>query len=130
MSNSITEFIDLLSLQVNRAVYVWGGNGENILQMSDPAAWIERRETSAENVEKDLALYEKRKAAGIDPIRAFDCSGLVYWALKQLGAIDRDLSSRGLYSESEKITEKDLQPGDLVFHAQATKDARGPLPAV
>ena len=121
MSNSITEFIDLLSLQVNRAVYVWGGNGENILQMSDPAAWIERRETSAENVEKDLALYEKRKAAGIDPIRAFDCSGLVYWALKQLGAIEHDLSSRGLYSESEKITEKDLQPGDLVFHSNETR---------
>ena len=92
MQPTIQNFLDLLESQVGRGIYVWGGNGENLLQMNDPATWIERRETSAENVEKDLALYEKRKAAGIDPIRAFDCSGLVYWALKQLGAIEHDLS--------------------------------------
>lgn len=121
MQPTIQNFLDLLKSQIGHGVYVWGGNGENLLQMNDPAAWIERRETSAENVEKDLALYEKRKAAGIDPIQAFDCSGLVYWALKQLGAIEHDLSSRGLYSESEHIDEKDLRAGDLVFHATKTK---------
>ena len=121
MQPTIQNFLDLLESQVGHGIYVWGGNGENLLQMNDPAAWIERRETSAENVEKDLALYEKRKAAGVDPIQAFDCSGLVYWALKQLGAIDQDLSSRGLYSKSEHIDEKDLRAGDLVFHATKTK---------
>lgn len=122
MSNSITEFIDLLSSQVDRGIYVWGGNGEVLTGMQDPAAWIERRETSAENVEKDLALLDKRIRAGVEEIRAFDCSGLVYWALHTLGVLKQDLSSRGLYAACDKITEAELRAGDLVFHATETKD--------
>lgn len=49
MINSITEFIDMLSSQVNRGIYVWGGNGENLTAMNDPIAWIERREEEPEN---------------------------------------------------------------------------------
>ena len=122
MSNSIAGFIDLLSSQVDRAVYVWGGDGENLSDMRDPAAWIERKETSAENAQKDIELYNKRVKAGIDPIRAFDCSGLVYWALNTLGLLKEDLSSRGLYAACDKITEAELRAGDLVFHAMETKD--------
>lgn len=124
MGPTISNFLALLASQVGRGIYVWGGNGEVLTDMRDPAAWIERRETSAENVEKDLALLDKRIRAGVEEIRAFDCSGIVYWALKSLGVLDHDLSSRGLNSESEHIDEKDLRAGDLVFHAQETKEGK------
>ena len=112
----IEEFETLLNGQVGRGIYVWGGNGENLCGMKDPEAWIRSNETSEENAERAIKLYRKRKAAGVKEIRAFDCSGLIYWALKTLGIIDKDASSRGLYKLCTPIEEADLKPGDLVFH--------------
>lgn len=112
----IEKFEELLRSQVNRGIYVWGGNGENLCEMKDPEAWIRSKETSAENAERAIKLYRKRKAIGVKEIRAFDCSGLVYWALKTLGLIDKDASSRGLYKLCTPIEEEELKPGDLVFH--------------
>lgn len=112
----IEKFEELLRSQVNRGIYVWGANGENLCEMQDPEAWIRSKETSAENAERAIKLYRKRKAAGVKEIRAFDCSGLVYWALKTLGLIDKDASSRGLYKLCTPIEEEELKPGDLVFH--------------
>lgn len=112
----IEKFEELLRSQVNRGIYVWGANGENLSEMQDPEAWIRNKETSAENAERAIKLYRKRKAAGVKEIRAFDCSGLVYWALKTLKLIDKDASSRGLYKLCTPIEEEELKPGDLVFH--------------
>lgn len=109
-------FVQMVTDQVNRGVYVWGGNGEILDEMPDPINWIERRETSAENVQKALRLIERRKQDGVTKIRAFDCSGLVYWALHELGIQRSDVSSRGLYALCSPIDENDLKPGDLVFH--------------
>jgi len=112
----IEKFEELLRSQVNRGIYVWGGNGENLCEMKDPEAWIRSKETSAENAERAIKLYRKRKAVGVKEIRAFDCSGLVYWVLKTLKLIDKDASSRGLYKLCTPIEEEELKPGDLVFH--------------
>ena len=112
----IGKFLELLGGQVNRGIYVWGGNGENLSEMKDPEAWIRSKETSTENAERAIKLYRKRKAAGVKEIRAFDCSGLIYWALKTLGLIKSDVSSRGLYKLCDPIEEAELKPGDLVFH--------------
>ena len=112
----IEKFEALLNGQVGRGLYVWGGNGEDLCEMKDPEAWIRSKETSAENAERAIKLYRKRKAAGVKEIRAFDCSGLVYWALKTLKLIDKDASSRGLYKLCTPIEEEELKPGDLVFH--------------
>ena len=115
-TNLINDFMKLLEKQVNRGIYVWGGNGENLSEMKDPEAWIRSKETSAENAARAIKLYRKRKSAGVKEIRAFDCSGLVYWALKTLGLIKSDVSSRGLYKLCDPIEETELKPGDLVFH--------------
>lgn len=112
----IEEFEGLLKGQVNRGIYVWGGNGENLSEMQDPEAWIRSKETSDANAARAIRLYRQRKALGVKEIRAFDCSGLIYWALKTLGIIDKDASSRGLYKMCTPIGEADLKPGDLVFH--------------
>ena len=112
----IEEFEGLLKGQVNRGIYVWGGNGEDLCKMKDPEEWIRGKETSDANAARAIRLYRLRKAIGVKEIRAFDCSGLVYWALKALGLIGHDASSRGLYKLCEPIKENEVQPGDLVFH--------------
>lgn len=110
------QFMNLLKGQVNRGIYVWGGNGEILNEMADPEAWIRKRETSEANAERAIRLYKRRKGAGVKEIRAFDCSGLVYWALKTLGLQKKDVSSRELYKLCEEIAESELMPSDLVFH--------------
>lgn len=112
----IKDFLNLLYDQVDRGIYVWGGNGEILDKMNDPVDWIDRREKSENDAKRAVALFHKRVAKGVSDIRAFDCSGLVYWVLKTMGLQKDDVSSRGLYNLCEKITEKDLRPGDLVFH--------------
>lgn len=47
-------------------------------------------------------------------INATDCSGLVYFALKQMG-INAPRTSQQQYTWSQKISQGQLQPGDLVF---------------
>lgn len=110
-----SDFLKLLYDQVGRGIYVWGGDGELLDTMSDPVAWIERHETSASNAKRAVTLYKDRVRAGVSDVRAFDCSGLVYWALHSLGLQKGDVSSRGLYSLCEKIKKSELRPGDLVF---------------
>lgn len=117
----IEQFETLLRSQVNRGIYVWGGNGEDLCRMQNPEAWIRDKETSAGNAARAIKLYRRRKAAGLKEIRAFDCSGLIYWALKTLGLIEHDASSRGLYQLCKRIDEKELKPGDLVFHHDGEK---------
>ncbi len=110
------KFLEAARSQVNKGIYVWGGDGQNLSAMSAPVAWIERHETDAKNAARAVKLYHKRVEDGVTEIRAFDCSGLVYWALHKLGLQKSDVSSRGLYALCDKIEKKELRPGDLVFH--------------
>lgn len=119
MSTDVKSFIDLLVSQVDRGIYVWGGNGENLLVMPNPEAWIRKRETTKANAERAISLFENRVADGIDPIRAFDCSGLVYWAQKEAGYGYKDHTANGWYGECNKV--KELSEGDLVFHHNGIK---------
>ena len=111
----VNDFIKLLNAQVDTAIYVWGGDGEDLCQMLDPIKWISGMEDSASDYKRSVNLFEKRLAEGKNPIRAFDCSGLIYWALKILGIITKDISSRGLFKKCREIEAADLVRGDLVF---------------
>ena len=44
----VTGFIEYLESHVGD-MYVWGAQGQQVDSMSDPYAWIERRETSDTN---------------------------------------------------------------------------------
>jgi len=114
-------FRKLLKEQVGAGIYVWGGNGERLDAMDAPENWIERHESNEKNAERAKNLLKKRRASGTPCIRAFDCSGLVYWALRTLGLVQTDLSSRGFYSITKPIDESELRPGDLVFHHDGTR---------
>lgn len=117
----VDEFLELLYSQVDRGIYVWGGNGENLSDMEKPIAFIERHEEDAKDEQRAIELFEKRVNEGIIDIRAFDCSGLVYWALNTLGLQKDDVSSRGLYRLCEPIEQSQLRRGDLVFHHDGTR---------
>ncbi len=119
---SVTQWIALLESEVGRGIYVWGGNGELLDGMANPEAWIERRETSTDNAARAIALYRMRKAAGISNLRAFDCSGLMHWAVKSLHILERDVSAKGLYARCKPlIGVSELQPGDFAFHDNGEK---------
>lgn len=112
--SKVNEFLNLLYGQVDRGIYVWGGNGENLLTMSDPEAWIRKKETSKENADRAINLFHEREEHGVAPIQAFDCSGLVYWAQKKAGIGYGDKTANGYWRECVAVDE--LQAGDLVFH--------------
>ena len=115
MMSKLYEFLELLYDQVGRGIYVWGGDGELLDDMDKPIAWIERHESKASDAKRAVSLYKKRLDKGIVNIRAFDCSGLVYWALHKLGLQKSDVSSRGLYGLCEDIKKSELRDGDLMF---------------
>ena len=114
-------FVQKVTGQVGKGVYVWGGNGEILDDAAYALTFVERHETSEENKKRVYTLLGKRMLEHVSPIRAFDCSGLVYWALYELGLQAYDVSSRGLYALCQPIAESELTPGDLVFHHDGTR---------
>lgn len=115
----IDEFIAYLKSHVNKAIYVWGAQGQTDITES----WIRRREDDDESdIKRVVRLWEKRKADGVEPIYAFDCSGLIMYFLQNLKKwYKSDMSSAGLYSKSEKLTRNELKRGDLVFRHNGKK---------
>lgn len=115
----IDEFIAYLRSHVNKAIYVWGAQGQTDITKS----WIRRRESGDEKqVQRVLKLWDKRKAEGIEPIYAFDCSGLIMYFLQNVkGWYKSDMSSAGLYSDCKKLDRAGLEKGDLVFRHNGTK---------
>lgn len=123
--SKVSEFIDLLRSQVNRGIYCWGANGENLSAMADPAAWIRKKEARhkdgmEQNIQRDLELLDKRKAAGVDPILAFDCSGLMYWAGKKVGVFKHDVAARHIFALCKAVPKDEPQPGDFLFEGSAS----------
>ena len=56
----------------------------------------------------------KYRPAGKSPSSGFDCSGFVYYVMKEF-EIQMAASSASQESQGKKITKQDAQPGDLVF---------------
>jgi cell wall-associated NlpC family hydrolase len=110
----IPQFVAWLKKQVGQ-VYVWGGQGHNLTEMSDPESWIRQRDTSSANAERSIAFYKKRVAAGMKPSLAYDCSGLVVKWLMDNQLLTKDTKAAGLYKLCQKITREELKAGDLLF---------------
>ena len=117
----IAQFIELLRTQTDRGIYVWGGNGHLLTGMSDPRGWIRQHETNTINANRAIALYDRRLRDGVTEIRAFDCSGLIYWALNKLGLQSSDINSRGLYARCKPINKAGLRTGDMTFRHNGSK---------
>lgn len=108
----VSDFTKPIQAQVNIGIYVWGANGELLKDITPE--WIKKKETSTANYNKALEMYNKRK--GISGARAFDCSGLVCWGLRESKAEPSgfDKTAEGLRQMCSKLS-KPSQDGDLCF---------------
>ena len=119
--NKLDEFISYLNKQVNKAIYVWGAQG----QKATPE-WIKAKEKDPTHRNAALKLYEKRKAEGINPILAFDCSGLgMYWFENVKEYYKSDKNANGMLATCTKIQAKQLKRGDWVFRTYKSGADKG-----
>lgn len=80
--DKIEKFLDTLLSAVNyHGIYLWGGQGEKVLSLTEQD--ILDRETSKENAERVMRYIKFLDSCGwlTKKTRAFDCSGLVCYAL-------------------------------------------------
>ena len=59
---------------------------------------------------------------GSEPSRGFDCSGFVQWVFAQHGAL-LPRETKEQYDEGERVDQKEVQPGDLVFFQTVSRGA-------
>ena len=111
----ITKFIEWLKKQIG-SVYVWGGQGEVAFNED----WIRKMETSDKNADRAIAFYNKQQRLGLDPIAAYDCSGLIVRFLIDNNIIQNDMSASGLYAIGSKLLRDEIKAGDLVFRHNGT----------
>lgn len=112
----VTGFIEYLESHVGD-MYVWGAQGQQVDSMSDPYAWIERRETSDVNYNRATYFMEKAEKR---PLYAFDCSGLIVHYISDIKHwMKGDTNAQGLYrmcGENRGYAGKTpMLAGDLVF---------------
>lgn len=114
---------------VNIAIYVWGATGENVCAqlvegVYDPEGWIVDKEQTEAKAKTAIALYRDRIAEGLNPVMAFDCSGLVTCLLRFLGILKPTarLNTKGLYAKCNSHPKRsELREGDLVFKSDTGK---------
>lgn len=118
----MSEFISYLRSRIG-SIYVWGGQGENVLAQANPLEWIRSMETSEANAQRAYTLFKKRKQEGINPILAYDCSGLIVAFLLNVGILKGDRTAAVLYSmcDIKMDNASNLMVGDFVFHYSMQK---------
>ena len=123
---TIKKFTSLASGQVNKGIYVWDCDGELLSSIntsfikekesgarSSKKTEAERKKQKAEWLADALEMYEKRK--NVAGARAFDCSGFVGWALREVGVTKADRTAEGWRQQCSKVTKSQLKDGDLCF---------------
>ena len=121
----LEKFIELLEREVkNHSIYVWGGNGETAPIVCEE--WIRKKETSAANADRAIKTYHKAVSAGYgEKLRAFDCSGLGYYCLKEIGLQKTDLTANALKGKCTLISKGELKKGCFVFKTYRTGASKG-----
>jgi len=115
----VSKFVGPMRAEVGRAIYVWGRVGEIVTS----ASWIRAYETTSGNAQRAIDLWEERKAAGVDPIRAFDCSGFIVWMLRILGLTTVRYTADMFSNICPTIPKADLRVGDFVFNLDSDGNA-------
>lgn len=120
----LDKFIAFLEEQAkNHSIYVWGGQGETGSTITE--AWITLREKTssnpATNASRAIAYWKKQIAAGYgNVLRAFDCSGLgIYWLKNVMGLYKSDMSANSMMGKCKKIIRSELKRGDWVFRVDS-----------
>ena len=117
--SKLDEFINHLTWHAGKSIYVWGGQGEALKDLTEQK--IRNMETSTSYANTAIEMWNKRK--GIDGARAFDCSGLGCYLMECVGAVGKgfDTTADGLMDSCKKINKSDLKKGDFVFKVSGGK---------
>ena len=111
----LDEWIEYLESRVGIDLYVWGGNGELLVNLLPK---ICEMETSEKNVDRVLTLLQKRLLQQVDiyKIRCEDCSGLAVKFLLDHGILKSDTSADGLFKKIEQeVSLDEIKAGDYLF---------------
>ena len=127
MTEKAAKIVETAKPLVGKSCYVWGARGEDMTTMNNTYDWVLRMETSdgtytkQQNAYRVMRLYDKLVDKGIKPIRAFDCSGLVYFVYNKCNITSVRRNAEGYFKKCKEIKESDLAAGDLVFRHNGTK---------
>ena len=110
-----TDLAQLALSQAGTWCYVWGANGDDMTAMTAEAreAWICKRESDEKNRQRVRKLFAQLAENGVETIRGGDCSGFVFWCMKQLGVWKTDMNANTMYHKTERTDTP--EPGDLCF---------------
>lgn len=125
----LKDWDDYLYSGLNRDIYVYGGNGECIVdQLPRLKAMESVNHTEKEafnNTQRTLTLLNKRLKEGYDifTIRGVDCSGEAIPFLREHGIIDGDMTANALYKFTKKngkeIPLSEVRNGDYLFEGNS-----------
>ena len=112
----LDDWLDYLKSRVGIDVYVWGGNGEKLVNLLNKLCEMEKSENDVDRV---LTLLQKRLLTGVDifQIRGEDCSGLAVKYLLEKGIIKDDTTANGFYNltKGNPVKLDMVQAGDFLF---------------
>ena len=117
MANAADFIKAVTNVYKNHGVYVWGGNGELLTKSMNSIPAMETSSDNTARVFRYIALcYDK--GFNMKNSRICDCSGLVVYALREIGAIKQtdDYRAKDLQKMSTAVRLSELKPGDLVFN--------------
>lgn len=125
----LEDWIKYLESRVGIDVYVWGGNGELLVNQMPRLCDMEKADhTDAQalkNTDRVLTLLNKRLLQGVDifVIRGEDCSGLAVKYLLDKGILKSDTSADGLYNKTKahEVSVKKVKAGDYLFDGTDSK---------
>lgn len=108
-------------------IYVLGGQGENLSEMTETERFnfISMREHyNTLNINRDLALFARKEAEGYTDITAFDCSGLVMHYLLNIAHVcTNDMTANDIYNAcAYHPSRNELEPFDFVFYGKDAKN--------
>lgn len=119
--SKLQEFLNHLIWHSGKSIYVWGGQGEALTDLTEQK--IRDMETSADYANRAIKMWNARK--GIEGARAFDCSGLVGYLMEVVGVVGKgfDTTANGFKGMCKKLSKSELKPGDAVFKIDSTGKA-------
>ena len=122
-----SQIIEVARSLVGKSCYVWGAKGQEMNEKKNLQAWVLSMEqadsgyTKEQNVDRVMNLYQRLVLKGVNPVRAFDCSGLVYYVYNKCGIFKVRRSADSYYNRCKKKERQDLRAGDLVFRSNGSK---------
>lgn len=120
----LEDWTSFLRSRVNIDLYVWGANGERLVDILPKLCQLEK---SLNDVDRTLTLLQTRLFNNVDifEIHCEDCSGLGVWYLLKYKIIPYDMTANGLYDwivgtdkikpHGKKIRLSEVQAGDYLF---------------